>query len=69
MNDFSIPRKGIHSLRIFDIAIVDLLLTFIFAIIISKKNFIAVFIILMLLSIVIHTLFNIRTKTNSWLVN
>jgi hypothetical protein len=68
MGTFDKPREGIHSIRIFDIAIIDVIFTLIAAYLISKKNILAVFIILVVLSIVIHTMFNIKTKTNSWLI-
>jgi hypothetical protein len=67
MGSFSEPREGIHSLRILDIAIVDVFLTVIVALFISKKYFLSIFIALILLSIVMHTLLGIKTKTNSWL--
>ncbi len=63
------PRQGIHSIRLFDVAVIDTLLTILAAFLISKKHFISVLIILILLSIVIHTALNIRTKTNSWLID
>lgn len=69
MGTASKPREGIHSIRVFDIAIVDLILTIIGAYIISKKHVISVFIALILLSIVIHSMLGIKTKTNSWLVS
>jgi len=59
------PRKGIHSIRLFDIAIVDVLLTGLASYFLDKKNFLLVFIILILFSIIIHTMLGIKTKTNS----
>lgn len=59
-NIFGIPKKGIHSIRFMNIAIMDLLFTFIFAFLISKKynsNMWTVFIILILLSLFFHKLF------------
>lgn len=68
MGNFSEPRQGIHSIRIFDIAVVDLILTIILSIIISRHNFIAVFIILVIISILVHSMLGIKTKTNAWLM-
>ena len=61
------PREGIHSIRVFDVAIIDVIFTGIAAYIISKKNIISVFIILVLLSVVIHSLLGIKTRTNEFL--
>lgn len=66
MGSFSAPREGIHSIRIFDIAIIDVIFTILGALIISRKHFIIVFIMLIVLSIIIHTIMGIKTKTNSW---
>lgn len=66
MGSFSQPRQGIHSLRVFDIAIVDVILTVVAAYFISKKHFTVTFIVLILLSIIFHTLLGIKTKTNIW---
>lgn len=67
MGSFSTPGEGMHSLRVFDIAIIDLFLTVIVALAISRKKFIIVFTILIVLSIVMHTAMGIRTRTNSFL--
>ena len=64
----SIPRVGIHSIRLCDVAIMDVLFTAVAAVIISKKHFISTFIILILLSIIIHTILGIKTRTNTWLL-
>jgi hypothetical protein len=66
--NISEPRQGIHSYRIFDVAIVDVALTVLFTFMITKKNRMLVFIILILLSIIIHTMLGIKTKTNTWLL-
>jgi len=58
------PKKGIHSYRIFNIAIVDVLLTIIGAYLISwsfQLNFWMVLIILFLLGIILHYLFCVNT--------
>ena len=67
---FGEPSKGIHSYKIFDIAIMDVLLTIIFAFVISyflKKNFKEVLLVLFLLGIISHRLFCIRTTVDKFL--
>jgi len=64
-NIFGEPRKGAHSIRVFDIAIVDVILTIIIGAIISKfthTNFFLVLLALFLLSIVAHRIFCVDTK-------
>lgn len=64
------PKEGLHKYRIFNIAIIDLLLTIIVAIIISyimKMNVFIVFIILFLLGIIMHRLFCVRTTIDKLL--
>jgi hypothetical protein len=62
------PNKGIHSYRdpIFNLAIVDVLLTLIAAYTIAKytsyKNTIYNFIALVVLSLLIHKYFGVKTK-------
>ena len=61
---FSKEKEGIHSYRFMDIAIMDVLLTFIGAIIIGyyfKLNIILVFIILIILGTIIHYIFCVET--------
>lgn len=69
-NIFGEPGKGIHSFRIFNIAIVDVIGTILIAYLISKyykinKNYIYNFFIILLLlfiaSILIHKLFCVNT--------
>jgi hypothetical protein len=63
-NIFGKPNSGAHSYRIFNIAIIDLGLTILVAYIISKYyilDFVYVFIILMLLSLILHKLFCVET--------
>ena len=62
------PGKGLHSYRLFDIAIVDVILTIILAYLISKYfkySFYIVLIILFLLSIFLHRLFCVKTTVNN----
>jgi hypothetical protein len=61
------PRTGIHAIRVCDIAIIDVIFTLIAAVVLSRKNVIPVFIILILLSIIVHTVLGIKTKTNAFL--
>lgn len=59
-----VPGKGIHKYRVFNIAIVDVLLTIILAGIISyifKLNFLLTLIITFLLGIIIHHIFCVKT--------
>jgi hypothetical protein len=67
---FGIPGKGLHKYRIFNIAIIDVLLTIILAIIISyllKINFIITLIILFLVGIIMHRIFCVRTTMDKLL--
>jgi len=64
------PGKGVHSYRIFNIAIVDVILTILVALLISyffKFNFWYTLIILFLLGIVMHRLFCVRTTIDKLL--
>ena len=61
---FGKEKEGIHSYRFMDIAIVDVLLTFIGALVIAyyfKLNIIVVFIILIILGTIIHYIFCVET--------
>jgi hypothetical protein len=65
-----VPGKGVHSYRIFNIAIVDVILTLIVAYIISyifKKSFFWVSIILFVLGIILHRIFCVRTTVDKLL--
>lgn len=64
--------KGIHSYRLFNIAIADVILTFISAVIISyifNTNIIIVFIALMIFSVFIHYLFCVDTTLTKIVLN
>jgi hypothetical protein len=65
------PRKGLHRHRIFNIAIVDVLLTIIMAFIIHffypKYNFSLILISLFILGIILHRLFCVRTTIDKLL--
>jgi fatty acid desaturase len=64
------PKKGIHSYRIFNIAIADVIMTIIGAVIISylfKFNFWITLIILFLLGIIAHRIFCVNTTVDKLL--
>lgn len=61
---FGKEKEGIHSYRFMDIAIMDVLLTFIGALLIAycfKLNIILVFIFLTILGTIIHYIFCVET--------
>ncbi len=65
-----VPGEGAHSYRIFNIAIVDVILTILVALLISyffKFNFWYTLIILFLLGIIMHRLFCVRTTIDKLL--
>jgi hypothetical protein len=65
---FGVPEKGIHSYRLFGVAIVDVLLTVIFAFALSCMFSIPIvfsMIGLFLLGIVLHSLFCVRTTIDT----
>ena len=68
---FGEPSKGVHSYRIFDIAIVDVVFTIISAYLIHlflpKYNFITILILLFLLGIFLHHIFCVRTTIDKLL--
>jgi len=69
-NIFGKPGTGVHSYRIFNIAIVDVLLTILAAILIAyynKISYIKTTIVLFLLGIFIHRIFCVRTTVDKWL--
>ena len=64
--------EGVHSIRIYDIAIIDVILTIIGAYFISKifkLNFLNTLIILFILGIILHRIFCVRTKIDQLLFN
>lgn len=63
-NALGVPGTGIHSFRIFNIAIADVLLTILAAYIISyfsKQNFKNTLIVLFILGIILHKIFSVNT--------
>ena len=66
-DSLGVPNKGIHQYRIFNIAIVDVLLTIILAFIISYSfniNFLLTLIILFLSGIIAHRIFCVKTTVD-----
>ena len=69
-NSLGIPHQGIHSYRLFGLAIADVIFTIIGAMIISyfsKMSFIYTLIFLFLLGIILHRLFCVRTTIDKLL--
>ena len=69
-NIFGEPGKGVHSTRIFGLALFDLALTAVGAYLISKWihiNPILAFIGLIFIGIGIHGFFGVNTQLNRWL--
>lgn len=65
-----IPEKGVHSYRFMGVAIFDVILTIILAIIISyfyKISFFYTLIFLFILGIILHRLFCVRTTIDKFL--
>ena len=63
-DSLGVPRKGVHKYRIFNIAIVDVLLTIILSGIIAyvfKLNFWLTLLIFFLLGIIAHHIFCVKT--------
>jgi fatty acid desaturase len=62
------PGKGVHSYRIFNIAIVDVVLTILVALLISflaKVSFKWTLLILFLLGIILHRIFCVKTTIDN----
>lgn len=69
-NALGIPDKGIHSYRLFGIAIFDVIMTIILAFLISyffKISFFYTLIFLFILGIILHRLFCVRTTIDKLL--
>lgn len=61
------PDKGIHSYRLFGVAVADVVMTILGAFIISyfsKISFIKTLLVLFLLGIILHRLFCVRTTVD-----
>jgi hypothetical protein len=71
-NIFGKPNEGIHSYRLFDVAIVDLLFTIIMAYLLANylnKSFVVIFLILFVLGELMHYLFCVDTKVINFLTS
>ncbi len=69
-NIFGEPKKGAHSYRIFNIAVVDVVLTIIVSYIISligKFSFIKTCVVLFILGIILHKLFCVDTTIGKFI--
>jgi hypothetical protein len=70
-NIFGKVGKGVHSIRIFNVAIVDVLFTIIGAYIIylyfPKYNYFLILLILFLIGIICHRIFCVRTTIDKLL--
>jgi hypothetical protein len=69
-NLFGIPKQGIHSWRIFDMAMADILQTLVGAALISYVFKLPLFycvIGLFLLGIILHRLFCVKTTVDRWI--
>ncbi len=67
---FGAPNTGLHSYRLLDIAIVDLVATLVAAFLIArylKQSPHQVFIILMVLAVIVHKLFCVETTLTKML--
>lgn len=65
---FGEERKGFHSLRMFDVAVGDVLLTLLLSLFVSyvsKISIITTTIIIFIVGIIIHRIFCVNTKINS----
>ena len=65
-----VPRKGIHSYRLFDVAIADVIMTIIGSFIISylfKLPFLYVTLFIFILGIFLHRIFCVRTTIDKLL--
>jgi len=69
---FGTPNRGIHSIRLFNISIIDTLMTLFFAYLLSIKlnyPFWIISIGLFILGIVMHRLFKVHTTIDKLLFN
>lgn len=70
-NIFGEPNKGVHKYRLFNIAIIDLIFTLLFALIIKyyyNYNIYKIIICLLIISIIFHKLFCVDTTISKYLV-
>lgn len=63
-NTFGQPNEGLHSIRLFDIAVVDLLLTFVFSYVVAMiidTDVLTVFIALLFIGTLLHLYLGVDT--------
>ncbi len=64
------PGTGVHSIRIFNIAVIDLFMTVIIAWYLARRfkmKFLIVFFVLMMVAVFLHRLFCVNTTVDKWL--
>lgn len=69
-NSLGIPNEGIHSYRLFGVAIVDVIMTFVGAFFVSKifrTNYLRTTIALFILGIILHRAFCVETTIDKLL--
>lgn len=66
-NIFGRPNEGVHKYRIFNVAVVDTLLTIFAAFLISRRHFWIVLALLFITGIILHRLFCVRTTIDKLL--
>lgn len=69
-NIFGNPGSGIHSIRLFNFAVVDVVVTIIIAYILARfmrKNIFIVTGVLFLIGIIMHRIFCVRTTVDKFL--
>lgn len=69
-DSLGVPKQGIHSYRLFNIAIIDVLFTILGSFILSyilNKSFILIFILIFLLGIFLHKLFCVETTIHKFI--
>lgn len=69
-HSLGVPGQGVHSYRIFNIAIVDVIMTIVAGYFISRtynSSFVFTCVILFILGIVLHRLFCVRTTVDKFL--
>ncbi len=64
-NIFGKENDGVHSIRLFDVALVDLILTVVIGVVLSRYfNPLYVFLLLVVVTILIHRVFCVNTTIN-----
>lgn len=67
---FGKPGKGVHSFRIFNIAVVDVVLTILLALLVAKVfhlRFDITLVVLFIVGIIVHRVFCVRTTIDKLL--